>query len=78
MIPAVLAAAQELEIAQSDPATIRLALETWRATQLPTGESDIGNLVTALSNWWQTYVADRPLWQIALVALSKMTNPTRE
>ena len=75
MIPVVLAGAEELEIVQSSPATLKLAIEAWRIPNL-TNASSAEGVVSALLQWWETYQTSRPAWQIALAALSKMTEPT--
>ena len=67
MLPAVLTAATGLELAQCDPATIRLALDTWQVKV----ESDVNTAETVV-DWWTTYQAARPPLNVALAALHQM------
>jgi hypothetical protein len=67
MLPATLAAAQELELAKLDEATMRLAVKAWR---MPVPRSSA--FVHDLMSWWQTYLADRPPWNVAITALDML------
>jgi hypothetical protein len=67
MLPATLAAAQELELARLDEATMRLAIKTWR---MPVPRSNA--FVHDLLSWWQTYQVDRPPWNISITALDML------
>jgi hypothetical protein len=67
MLPPVLLAAQELEIAQFSEDQLLLAIERWWIPN-PTEHS----LVDTLLSWWDTYSNERPPWRIALTALDKM------
>jgi hypothetical protein len=67
MIPAVLAAANEVELARCEPASVELALEHWRL-----GEQHPAETAEALMAWWQTYQETRPRWTLALVALEQL------
>ena len=63
LVPPVLAAAQEVELAQCDHATISLALDAWCAPAVS---------VDLLLDWWGTYRASSPDWSVALAALDRM------
>lgn len=63
VLPAVLAAAQEVELARFDRATLEKALAAWQA---PPVEID------GLLGWWETYQASNPSWAVALGALQQM------
>ena len=67
MLPAALAAAQELELAKLDEATLRLAVKAWR---IPVPRS--AAFVHDLMSWWATYQADRPPWNVAITALDML------
>ncbi len=62
-VPAILAAAHDVEL--SGPVEIALpkALAAWR---LPAADAD------TLLAWWETYLADCPPWGIGLAALDQM------
>jgi hypothetical protein len=67
MIPATLAAAQEVELARSDPATVQLAIDSWIWPRPMNAK-----LAEQLTAWWDTYSASRPSWAVALGALWAM------
>jgi hypothetical protein len=63
MIPPLLAAAQEVELARFDDATLAAALAAW----------DVAAIEPAvLVQWWQTYQESSPSWTVALAALDRM------
>jgi hypothetical protein len=66
MLPPVLAAAEEVELAQNSIETLTAALSAWRA---PAVEPE------KLVEWWDTYQSARPPWPVALGALDQMLNP---
>jgi hypothetical protein len=68
MIPAVLTAAEEVELARCDAATIKLAIEAWRSDC----EKLTPDFAETLSTWWETYLNSRPHWHVALAALNQM------
>jgi hypothetical protein len=63
MIPPVLAAAQEVELARCDLPTLAAALKAWQ-----TGPAEPGVLI----EWWDTYQTARPAWTVALGALARL------
>jgi hypothetical protein len=67
MIPAVLTAASEVELARCEPASVELALAHWRLD-----ENHPAAAAETLMAWWQTYLETRPSWTLALVALEQM------
>jgi hypothetical protein len=67
MLPATLAAAQDLDLARLDEATMRLAVKSWRI-HVPRSNAFIHDLMS----WWQTYQSDRPPWTVAITALDML------
>ncbi|MCA9247025.1 MAG: hypothetical protein KDA42_07920 [Planctomycetales bacterium] len=67
MLPAVLAAAEEMGVAKLDQATVERALVAWHVewTMLP-------EIAQMLLNWWNTYRAKRSRFSLALTALDRM------
>ncbi len=63
MIPPMLAAAQEVELARMDEPTLALALTAWNAAPIEPGK---------LLEWWDTYQSTNPPWTVALGALERM------
>ena len=63
VLPAVLAAAQEVELAHFDRQTLETALAAWRAPPIE---------IDGLLGWWETYQASNPSWTVALAALRQM------
>jgi hypothetical protein len=74
MLPAVLTAAENVELARFDPSTMRLAIDAWRID--PAGRAD--DVVDTLGVWWQTYRDTRPPWDVALAALERMLEETTQ
>lgn len=66
LIPAVLAAGQDVELTAANDATLATALQTWTG-----GAQD----TEPLSQWWQTYLDSSPPWPVALRALEQMLPP---
>lgn len=67
MLPAVLAAAADVELLAGEPPALARAMQAWRATSL-----DVQPLAETLNQWWTTYQETRPPWNVALAALAKM------
>ncbi len=67
MIPVALAAAEHLQVARADEATIRLALQSW----VPAGER-VDSLTATLVQWWDVYRAMKPAFGSALQALDRL------
>lgn len=63
MIPPVVAAAQEVELATLDEPTLALALSAWTNASVEPGK---------LWEWWDTYQSTNPPWTVALGALDRM------
>ena len=63
LIPPVLSAAQDVELARCDPQTLAMALAAWNL-----GDVDVGKLW----EWWETYQASSPSWDVALGGLDRM------
>ncbi len=70
MLPATLAAAERVELARCDPATISMSLQSWHVVG-PAG-IDLSDVVIS---WWETYASSRPAWNVALSALEQMVWP---
>ncbi|MFV2067434.1 MAG: hypothetical protein ACC645_10675 [Pirellulales bacterium] len=67
MIPPILAAAEEVELAQLNRETLRSALTAWN---VDTADHEL--TATTLLDWWSTYAASRPPWSVAMAALDQM------
>lgn len=63
LVPVVLAAASEVELARCDRASVAMALEAW---QLPAIDVD------TLWSWWETYHTAPSSWPAAIAALAHM------
>lgn len=71
-LPVILAAAEDVELARPDEATLRRALHAW---VLENGRLEIeqpDERAATLLRWWQTYAETRPAWPVALAALERM------
>jgi len=67
MLPPVLAAAEQVELARADAPSLRQAIGVW------CGIAEQPDAVTAsLDAWWETYRGSKPPFQIALRALVEM------
>ena len=67
MLPAILQAAQEVELAELNLQTLNAAITAWDIEGLP-GSTAADSLLL----WWQTYLDTRPDWKTAVAALEKM------
>lgn len=66
-LPLVLAAAESVELATLDKATLARAIECWYlAPSLP------DETPQKLLNWWQAYVGSSTRWPVAMAALDQM------
>ncbi len=65
MTPAVLAAAQDVELTRFDRETLATAVSTWSSVEARP-------MVDTLSTWWETYESSRPPWGVAIAALDRM------
>lgn len=63
MMPAVLTAAEEVEWARLSESSLAAALAAWHL--------DAADPLVLL-RWWETYLASRPPWDVALSALDRM------
>jgi hypothetical protein len=67
MLPPVLAAAETVELARYDAATLELAGRAWALPAVG------GRLPTAIvADWWAAYFADPTRWTVALAALDSL------
>jgi hypothetical protein len=69
-VPAVLAAAEYVELTRFDAQSISLALVAWHLANA----ADADAIATALDGWWRSYVDERPAWPTALTTLERITN----
>ncbi len=67
LIPLTLHAGSELEQCRCDQATVQLAAETWHPQRW--NDLSIEQTSDIVWKWWETYVAMRPEWPVALGAL---------
>jgi hypothetical protein len=68
MIPPVLAAAQEVELARHDQPTLAAALAAWPRR----APAEVEATAQTLFHWWETYESTSPTWAVALGALAEM------
>lgn len=69
MIPAMLAAAQEIELARCDQHSVMLAIEDWLVS-IPQAARDPRSLSANLLDWWQTEGQTGPEWGHSLRILA--------
>ncbi len=69
MLPAALAAAQDVELVHGVAPSLAHAMTVWRVVQ---DDDDIKSLADMLDRWWKTYQERRPPWAVALAALEQM------
>ena len=67
LLPAVLQAAANVELGEFSPEQVARAIVAW---QLP--KMDDLDTTAVVCDWWETYVAARPAWPVALTALDQM------
>lgn len=67
MIPAILAASEQVELAAFNDDMVRLAIDAWQVETL--GVSDP---VDVLMRWWEAYEEARPPFEVAFKALDEM------
>ena len=67
MIPPVLTAAEEAELARYDLPSVAAAVAAWRIEGPP--DVDLAQVITL---WWSTYTEARLRWNVALTALDRM------
>ncbi|MBX3415568.1 MAG: hypothetical protein KF708_22985 [Pirellulales bacterium] len=70
LVPLVLAAAEDVELARADWEMFALALSTWHVH-----ESEPQRVAPLLDEWWQTYRDSRPALTASFVALDRMLDP---
>lgn len=66
LLPATLAAAESVELARCDSATLALAAEMWL------DDPKEAQFIGTLEQWWQVYGESRPRWSVALAALDRL------
>lgn len=71
MLPAVLAAAEVMELSKCDEAMMELAIDNWHIP-IPSEIEPSQNIASVLIDWWETYLQTRPAWPTAMLALAKM------
>lgn len=67
LLPAVLQAAANVELGEFSPEQMARAVTTWHLPQ----PADL-DTPAVVGEWWQTYLADKPAWPVALTALDQM------
>lgn len=67
MLPAALAAAQDVELIYGVAPSLAHVMTVWRVAQ-----HDVEALADMLDRWWKTYQERRPPWAVALAALEQM------
>ncbi|HZZ73101.1 MAG TPA: hypothetical protein VFE24_12675 [Pirellulales bacterium] len=73
LLPPVLAAAEEVELARCDLPSLNAALLFWDCLgPTPASADAVAALADKVFVWWKTYQATRPRWSVALAALDRM------
>jgi hypothetical protein len=73
VMPPVLSAAEQVELARYDDATLRLALSSWAMPGVGASpEADTEVVVGTLDTWWRTFTESPAPFPVALVALDQM------
>ena len=67
LIPVALFAAEQVEWANLNPATVALACQTWLPAGWCTPEE-----ANTLWTWWETYLDHRPSWSVGMQALNHL------
>ena len=67
ILPAILQAAEEVELVRFSPELLQRAIAAWHIT----APADLDPAALVL-DWWQTYQQDRPPFAVALAALDEM------
>jgi hypothetical protein len=75
LVPAVLSAAEYVEILPFNEESVAAALVAWRMTD---SDSPATDNVATLMTWWQTYQDGGSPWAVALGALEHMLFPPRD
>jgi len=70
MVPIVLKAAERVELAELNEASIRRAVDAWHLEK-----SANMDLTSVLIVWWETFRESKPSWNVALAALDRMLYP---
>lgn len=79
MLPVILTAAEQVELARCDQQTLELAITTWdvgaNGGASPEGFGAAGEIASALLDWWGTFRESRPRINVGLAALDQMLFP---
>ncbi|MEI7458732.1 MAG: hypothetical protein WCK15_04950 [Pirellula sp.] len=71
MLPAILAAAEVMELSKCDESMAELAIEHWHIP-VPRDKEIHTEVVPLMMDWWETYLQTRPDWNMAMQAFAKM------
>ena len=69
MLPPVLHAGQELELCHASSDLVEQAIRVWR---IDVGQHPPAAAAAVVSGWWETVLATRPSWPIALTGLDQL------
>jgi len=72
MLPAVLMAAEIVELARYDEATLQMALAAWQNDLPPAVAGDSETALRTIRDWWQTHTEGGAGFSVALAALDQM------
>ena len=75
LVPAVLAAAEYVELAPLTAEALGRTLAAWRLVAAETTADILAAQSATLMTWWQTYQAGQTPWAVALGALEQMLFP---
>lgn len=72
MIPPILSAAEQVELAGLSAATLAAAIEAWHLPLPLVGQTSAAAAAALLDDWWHTYQQSRPDWAVSVKALDAM------
>ena len=78
LVPAVLAAAECVELARLSAETVGKTLAAWRLAESASTAEAVANQSETLLTWWKTYQEGRTPWAVALGALEQMLFSTAD
>ncbi len=78
LVPAVLAAAECVELARLSAETVGKTLAAWRLAESASTAEAVANQSETLLTWWKTYQEGQTPWAVALGALEQMLFSTAD
>ncbi|MEM8734680.1 MAG: hypothetical protein AAGG44_10685 [Planctomycetota bacterium] len=72
MLPASLAAGEELDLCRLDLATLSAAMDAWLPDLAQTNLPSPNVAAEVVMTWWETFIGSQPAWTTALTGLDRM------